>query len=638
MVVAYLSMIKQKLFINSIGLAIILNSIAIKASYAQDTVTLYYDEAEQIPKETFQVDKKAPSVLDGNYTEYFYDGSVKTRGTYQQNQPNGYWEYFYENDQPKMRGKLNNGQNQGEWEYFYENGKLEMTGVVNGTQREGNWRFYYENGPLKREGTFNKGQKIGLWKSYYEGGSVKIEATYQKDTTQYREFYTSGDCKLEGTEIDGQRQGQWKHYYENGEIQAEGRYQHGKRQGSWKFYYPNGQVSSIGDFIEGSSVGKWTYYYENGNISAEGAERDGVREGYWKLYHSNGDFKGEAIFNRGEGVYREFYPDGSRKVEGKLVNGIRQGKWKYFYEDSTLEGEAVFTNGKGSYVGYYRDGTQKMKGSVEGGERVGVWELYQPDGQLAGYYQSVYENNEPAFQALNASGENNSKDTTEVAVRNPDYLFRKKKNLRYFTPKINEMHYFIIGVNPVALLVHRLPISLEYHLQERLGYELEAGVFRDPFFSLGETVNHNVPYRRGLFVNLKQKFYHNDTRSGMFYFGHQLGLDYLYHYANAAELDVEGQPLSSPETTLLAKEQSFSYSLLLGTRLMKDPDLIQPRTPKDKSGRGLTFDLYVGLGVAYRLMNSQYEPQPLYDGIMDQINQPRFHIPFYVGTTIGYVF
>jgi antitoxin component YwqK of YwqJK toxin-antitoxin module len=620
------------------SMTVLLTSLLPLMSWGQQTITLYYDQAEQIPKETFQVDPNDPSVLEGNYTEFFYDGSVKARGTYEQNQPNGYWEYFYENGQPKMRGELSNGQNQGEWEYFYENGRLEMRGVVDGNQREGPWTFYYENGALKSEGTFISGKKSGVWQEYYEGGAVKIQATYRGDSTQYQEFYASGQTRLQGTEVQGQRQGNWKYYYENGQLQAEGQYEQGQQQGPWKFYYPNGQLSSLGDFLDGSSVGKWTYYYENGNISAEGAERDGVREGYWKLYHSNGDFKGEAVFNHGEGVYREFYPDGKPKVEGKLTNGVRQGKWQYFYQDGALEGEAAFTDGKGTYVGYYRDGAKKMKGTVKDGERVGVWELYQPDGQLAGYYQSVYENDQPVFKALNEADESAEKDTTEVAVRNPDYLFRRKKSLRYFSPKINEMKRFILGVNPVALLVHRLPVSLEYYIQERLGHELEVGVFRDPFFSLDSDIETNAPYRRGFFVNVKQKFYHNDTRSGMFYFGHQLGLDYLYHYANVAELDSDGQPTEMPQTTLLAKEQLFSYSLLAGTRLMKDADLIQPRTAKDKAGRGLTFDLFLGVGIGYRIINPQYESKPLHDSVMNRIDQSHFHVPFYLGTTIGYVF
>lgn len=607
-------------------------------SWGQDTVTLYYDQAKQIPKETFQVSEDNPSVLSGNYTEFFYDGSVKIKGAYEQNQPNGYWEYFYENGQPKMRGELQGGRNEGVWEYFYENGRLEMKGVVDGNQREGPWTFYYENGKLKSEGSFKQGKKAGLWQEYYEDGPVKIKATYQGDTTQYQEFYASGKQRLEGIEVNGKRQGVWRYYYEDGPLRSEGRYEQGQQQGSWKFYYPNGQISSVGDFLDGSSVGKWTYYYENGNISAEGAERDGVREGYWKLYHSNGDFKGEAVFNHGEGLYREFYTDGSPKVVGNLVNGVRQGKWQYFYEDGSLEGEAVFTNGRGTYVGYYRDGAKKMKGTVEDGERVGVWELYQPDGQLAGYYQSVYENDQPVFQAIDVEDQSVKKDTVEIAVRNPDYLYRKKKSLRYFSPKINEMKRFILGINPVALLVHRLPISLEYHIQERLGHELEAGIFRDPFFLLDSDVEPNVLYRRGFFVNFKQKFYHNDTRSGMFYFGHQIGLDYLYKYANVANLDPDGLPTEIPQTTLLAKEQSFSYALLLGTRLMKDPDLIQPRASKDRTGRGLTFDLFLGVGVGYRLVNPQYQSQPSYDAIIGKMDQSRFHLPFYLGTTIGYVF
>ncbi|MEO0334103.1 MAG: hypothetical protein AAF223_20925, partial [Bacteroidota bacterium] len=110
-------MVSQQSFV--IGLIIILSNLAISLpSQGQDTVTLYYDQAQQIPKETFQVAGNDPTVLHGSYTAYFYDGSVKTKGTYHQNQPNGYWEYFYENGQLKMQGELKDGQNQGEWKYF----------------------------------------------------------------------------------------------------------------------------------------------------------------------------------------------------------------------------------------------------------------------------------------------------------------------------------------------------------------------------------------------------------------------------------------------------------------------------------------------------------------------------------------
>lgn len=606
-------------------------------AYAQTTVTRYYDDEQQILKETFQVSATDPSVLNGAYTAYFTDGTVKTKGQYEANHATGRWEYFYENGIPKMRGELQNNRNAGRWEYFFENGQLQMAGTVNDSTRQGPWQFYYENGQLKQEGSFTAGQRTGTWNEYHEGGALKSRALHRQDTVSYQAFYPSGARQLEGIKVQGRNQGQWTSYYETGELQAEGEYENGGRQGPWKFYYRNGKLSSVGDFLDGSSVGKWTYYYENGTVSAEGAERDGVKEGYWKLYHSNGDFRGETIFNRGDGTYRAYYDDGALKVKGRIVDGVNQDKWQYFYPDGTLEGECVFANGEGTYFGYYADGALKMKGTVAQSERTGVWELYEPDGTLAGYYKSVYENNEPQFEALEAYAKQEEAKEDSVGAQNPNYLFRKKKSLRYFEPKLNERQRIIGGINPMALLANRLPLSAEYYWQERLGYELEGGLFRDPFWGRGTAVVKNTAYQRGFFVHLKQKFYHPDSRAGMFYFGHQLGFDYLHHYANVAATTPPGGPPHEPQTRLLATEQRLSYALLLGTRLIKDGDLVNTRIVRDRHARGLTFDLFGGVGVGYRLLHERYEGGSPEANIIDrELNRP--FIPFYFGATVGYAF
>lgn len=606
-------------------------------AYAQTTVTRYYDDEERIPQETFQVAEADPTILDGTYIAYFVDGSVKTKGQYEANQATGRWEYFYENGTPKMRGELRNNRNAGHWEYFFENGQLQMAGAVNDSTRQGPWQFYYENGQLKQEGSFAAGQRSGLWNEYHEGGALKSRALHRQDTVSYQAFYPSGARQLEGIKVRGRNQGRWTSYYDTGELQAEGEYENGTRHGPWKFYYRNGKLSSVGDFLDGSSVGKWTYYYENGTVSAEGAERDGVKEGYWKLYHSNGDFRGETIFNRGDGTYRAYYDDGALRVKGRIVDGVNQDKWQYFYPDGTPEGECVFTDGKGTYFGYYADGALKMKGTVAQSERTGVWELYEPDGTLAGYYKSVYENNEPQFEALEAYAKQEEAKEDSVGSQSPNYLFRKKKSLRYFESKINERQRIIVGINPMALLAHRLPLSAEYYWQERLGYELEGGLFRDPFWGRRTAVAKNTVYQRGFFVHLKQKFYHSDSRAGMFYFGHQLGFDYLYHYANVAATTPPGGPPHEPQTRLLAKEQRLSYALLMGTRLIKDGDLANTRIVRDRHARGLTFDLFGGLGVGYRLPHLRYEKGSPEANIIDrELNRP--FVPFYFGATVGYAF
>ena len=605
--------------------------------FAQSAVTRYYDDSQQVPKETFQVSATDPSVLDGAYTAYFTDGTVKTRGQYEANRATGHWEYFYENGQPKMRGPLKNNRNAGRWEYFFENGQLQMVGAVYDSIRQGPWEFYYESGRLKQAGEFAAGQRTGSWKEYYEGGALKSKSVHRQDTAYYQGFYANGAHQLEGIKVGGRNQGLWKSYYDTGKRQAEGKYRNGARQGPWKFYYRNGKLSSVGDFLDGSSVGKWTYYYENGTVSAEGAERDGVKEGYWKLYHSNGDFKGETIFNQGDGTYRAYYDDGALKVQGRIVDGVNQGRWQYFYPDGTLEGECVFIDGKGTYRGYYADGALKMKGTVAQSERTGVWELYEPDGTLAGYYKSVYENNEPQFEALEAYLSEEETANDSVGSQNPNYLFRKKKSLRYFEPKINERQRIIVGVNPMALLANRLPLSAEYYWQERLGYEVEGGLLRNPFWGREENIVKNTAYQRGFFVHLKQKFYHPDSRVGMFYFGHQLGFDYLYHYANVAAPTPPGGPPHVPQTRLLAKEQRLSYALLVGTRLIKDGDLVNTRIVRDRHARGLTFDLFGGIGVGYRLPHARYEQGSQEASIIDKELRGTF-VPFYFGATVGYAF
>ena len=600
---------------------------------AQRKLVLYYDSEKTVPKEQLTVREDDPSVLDGPYTAYFTDGAVSVRGHYEDNQASGFWEYLYENGQPKMRGTLENNVNHGLWEYFYENGNLQMKGAVYDSLRQGPWEFHFESGDLKSEGSFRNGKKTGEWKYFYEDGPIRSLEIHQGDSVQYTEFYESGDTRLEGLKVDGVNTGQWVSYYESGSMRSEGLYQAGERHGPWKFYHENGKLSSIGDFLEGSTIGKWTYYYENGNVSAEGAEKDGVKEGYWKLYHASGKFKGEAIFNEGEGTYREFYEDGSLKVKGRMEKGLNQGKWEYFYEDGALEGESIYRNGKGTYTGYYRDGSMKMKGKVENNERVGVWELYKPSGELAGYYESIYKDNKSVFRALrNADREAQRGGGRNKALR-PDYMYRKKSS-RYFTPRVNELRAVIVGINPLGLLLHRLPLSIEYYQQERMGYELEIGLHQNPFFYQDSNRETGTIHQRGGFVGFKQKFYHPDTRSGMFYFGHRLGFDYIYHNTNV-ELNGSNNDINS---RVVAREQNVSYALLVGTRLMKDADVINSRLTKENQASGLTFDLSAGLGIGYRFFHKEYSSNPDFDYMLKEVNKSRVLFPFFLGATVGYVF
>ena len=85
------------------------------------------------------------------------------------------------------------------------------------------------------------------------------------------------------------------------------------------------------------------------------------------------------------------------------------------------------------------------------------------------------------------------------------------------------------------------------------------------------------------------------------------------------------------------KEQRLSYSWLLGTRLIKNGDLTNTRIVRDRHARGLTFDLFGGVGVGYRLQHARYEPGSLEEDIVEK-DQNKAFIPFYFGATVGYAF
>ena len=69
------------------------------------------------------------------------------------------------------------------------------------------------------------------------------------------------------------------------------------------------------------------------------------------------------------------------------------------------------------------------------------------------------------------------------------------------------------------MFVDYFPLSVEYYLQERMGYELQMTYLRDPFFSSLNSVNINTVFMEGVGLQFRQKFYQRDEPFGMLYFG-----------------------------------------------------------------------------------------------------------------------
>lgn len=572
----------------------------------------YYDDLEQIPKEVISL-SNSDSTLQGPFLSYYTSGSLQAEGYYHQNLSDSTWIFYFENGQKRAEGKYSSGRQNGLWKYYFERGNIRAEGMMDDDTKQGSWTFYFENGSEKSAGVYYNDQKEGIWNYFYEDGILKAQAFYEQGTGNYKEFYPSGAVKNEGKNIDEKSVGKWKYYFESGELEAEGEYFGGLRNGRWTYYHKNGSVAADGRFQNGDKSGIWKYYYPDGSISSEGQMKNDVQEGFWKLYYPTGDLKGEGSYDQGSGTYTEYYANGKQKSSGRIENGQKEGVWTYFSEEGLEEGKAEFSDGIGEYKGFYPDGSIRMEGTIKDDKRVGEWTLYSPDGAVAGMYRPIYESEKPIFRTKDL------KAPREKGSDKPEYKFRRNK-IRYFEPSINEYKGLIFGTNPLWMPFGRLPLAIEYYVQERMGYELEMTIIRDPFFSSNSSILVDDLFLRGNKFELRQKFYHPDTPMGLLYFGHQVIGEVLQHHVNV--FDNQGN-----QTNLNATETNYGYGLFVGTRWMERP-----------GDSGFTVDFRVGLGFGRRTFRNNFEPTVENENRFTELNRDDFYLPIIFSINLGYGF
>ncbi len=569
----------------------------------------YYDLEKTKSKEIITM-KRKDSTLHGDYASFYLNGSLAVKGYYTEGISDSSWVYYYENGHEKARGFFKEGQQHRRWYYYYESGHKKAEGNYQRSKKHGIWTYYYESGQEKSSGTYLNDLRSGIWNYFYEDGSLRAQAFYKEGKGTYKEFYPSGQLKGEGMNINDKSEGTWTYYHENGAIEATGSFNNGIRTGLWTFHHENGQVAGKGLYDDGVKTGKWTYYFEDGSVSSEGEMNDDQQEGYWKLYYQTGALKGEGKYDKGSGDYVEYYPNGKLKAKGAMENGLREGKWQYFTESGMVDGEAEFVNGTGVYKGYYSDGAVKMTGNIEGSKRTGDWTLYNTDGSIAGIYKPVYEEEKPIFRSTNLKAPEEKKSSSK-----PEYLFKYKKT-RYFNPKINEYTGLIVATNPIWPAIDQIPFSIEYYMQERLGYELNLVMHKAPFYNSVAGSSGPNTSSLGIDAHLRQKFYHNDSKLGMPYFGHEILFGYLQHQTFVNDV--------SRDLRINAEESRIAYGIVVGNRWVQ-------RTEDS----GMTVDFNIGVGIGRRFFTKDFDPQ--YFFLFDELNQDKLYLPVIFTLNIGFI-
>jgi hypothetical protein len=166
-----------------------------------------------------------------------------------------------------------------------------------------------------------------------------------------------------------------------------------------------------------------------------------------------------------------------------------------------------------------------------------------------------------------------------------------------------------------------LPVSIEYYMHDRLGYELMFNLYRQPFFQdHQENTESKRVFLRGNSINFRQKLYSQDKGSGSFYIGQELRLsDFNYSLLLTEKVD----SIQTNRRILKGNESRIEVCLLFGDRLFRAYN----------RHNTLTLDLYAGMGFGYRISRI---PEEMTSYREIKIN--KLTIPVRLGFTFGFLF
>ena len=130
-------------------------------------------ELIEIPYDSVLIRKIPTTIILGyNHNEIFQDtitysitnieNSARTSGRLINNQKNGVWKFYYDDDKTKIKeiSTWDKNVKNGKTEYYYKNGKLNRTGFYKNGQLDGEWETFGTSGKLEYIDVYENGNFI----------------------------------------------------------------------------------------------------------------------------------------------------------------------------------------------------------------------------------------------------------------------------------------------------------------------------------------------------------------------------------------------------------------------------------------------------------------------------------------------
>jgi uncharacterized protein len=234
-------------------------------------------------------------------TDYYPSGKVKTVASYNGDIAEGVRREYNEDGKITAgyvftKGVMTGegivdeeGNKEGDWREYYIDGTLRSVGSYSKGKAIGNWKYYFENGKLESEGKYTKtGALDGTWRWYFEDASIRRIQSYiaGMEDGEYEEHDETGRLIVKGQYAEGVEEGEW--VYDFGNYRETGSYKGGARFGKWKSYYADGTLRFEGEYIDDNLNGKINWYWPSGKLKDQGNYLNGSREGDWITFNEDG--------------------------------------------------------------------------------------------------------------------------------------------------------------------------------------------------------------------------------------------------------------------------------------------------------------------------------------------------------------
>ena len=323
---------------------------------------------------------------------------------------NGVIKEQYHSKKPKSEKHYKNGLLNGKYTEWNANGTVRVEGHYKNGKKDGEWKLWnFVAHTLYQVTNYKEGEKDGLFMEYNPNEILVIKGVYDdgEKNGKWEYYFNNGSKDMIGSFANGKQQGHWDYWHPNGKLYYEGNYENDKKEGEWNFYYKTGDKWRTGNYHLNLKEDLWTNWYENGQEAFEGKFNAGKEQGVWTSWYENGIMKDRGSYDNGKMVadWKGWYPNDEKRYEGTYTNDLKDGKWMYWTSKGKLKDEGHFAALKkpkkkntiiidtntpevqsykhGKWISYSeKDGKLVSEGSYSYGEQDGLWKFYYPGGKI----------------------------------------------------------------------------------------------------------------------------------------------------------------------------------------------------------------------------------------------------------------